>query len=120
MELINCDIEEIKGLFYFETGYNKNPEGLNINQYKSQLMKRIVRTFSQDIMFFIRNFDFAEKYIIVMTKSFPIFYYMDLHKRQSLKAYLEKIESNRHIIYTFSNILDSIFDYNDENKEIAK
>jgi len=118
MELINCDVEEIKGLLYFETGYNKNPKGLKVNQYKSKIMKRIVRTFSQDIMFFIRNSDFAEKYNSDY-KIISKLYYKDLYKHQSLKAYLGNIESNRHIIYTFSNILDSIFDYSDENQEIA-
>ncbi|KAL6600844.1 hypothetical protein U3516DRAFT_761583 [Neocallimastix sp. 'constans'] len=92
------------------TRYNKNPEGLNINQYKSQLMKRIVRTFSQDIMFFIRNFDFAEKYII------------GTFNRNSIKnVYIDQYSSESEIDEVISEYLISqsqnliIFHYNLED-----
>ena len=45
-------------------------------------------------------------------------YFEKQYQHKNLKSYLEKINSNKHIIYTFSNILDSIFGLNNEIKLI--
>ena len=137
-QLLNCDLEEIQGLFYQiseklkqkrninefndeeieinNSTANKNNNIINsaisnLNIYKEKILKKIIPTFSQDLIFFSKNTNFAQEY----KEEFQIIidiYFDDQYKHQNLKSYLEKIDSNKHIIYTFSNILDSIFKLN--------
>ena len=150
-QLINCDLEEIQGLFYqifkifkkkrYINNYNEEEEEKvklddinnkeiemstqiiqkedkknifscsNLNIYKEKILKKIIPTFSQDLIYFSKNSKFSQKY----KEEFQIItdiYFNDQYKHQNLKSYLEKVDFNKHIIYTFSNILDSIFNLN--------
>ena len=125
-QLINCDLEEIQGIFYqvsekAKKGNNfiyENNEGQNINNlniYKEKIFNKIIPTFSQDIIFFSKYSNFAQKYKEEFNNIISI-YFNNKYQHTNLKSFLESIKSKKHIIYTFSNILDYILDINAKNK----
>jgi len=115
-ELLNCDLEEIQGIIYklsqteemiFEND-NDHEEYL-----KENILEKFISIFSQDLIFYGKHSDFSQKYKEKFDRILEIYLKNEnLHK--NLRVYLENIESNKHIVYTFSNILDSIFDINNE------
>eukprot|EP00833_Pecoramyces_ruminatium_P004169 jgi/Orpsp1_1/1178201/evm.model.c7180000064404.1 len=109
-ELINCDVEEINGNLYELTKQNSNPDKHQNEYFFEKIIEIIVPTFSQDIMFFIKNSDFSR----IHNKEYQIisnYYNKEIMNRINLRTYLKNIDSNKHIIYTFSNIFDPIFYY---------
>jgi len=87
----------------------------NFNSYailKEKILHKIVPTFSQDIIFYAKNSSFAQKHKEDFKNILDI-YLKDDHQHRNIKTYLENIDSTKHIIYTFSNILDSIFEASD-------
>ena len=126
-QLINCDLEEIQGIFYqvsekVKKGNNslfKNNESkkiTNLNIYKEKIFNKIIPTFSQDIIFFSKYSNFGQKYKEELNNIISI-YFNKKYQHTNLKSFLESIQSEKHIIYTFSNILDYILDINVKNKE---
>ena len=110
-ELVNCDTEEIKGLIYKFSNELKDGETDQIEKYnKEKIYNKIVPTFSQDIIFYAKNSLFSQKHKDDFETILDIF----TQKPQNLRIYLKNIISNKHIIYTFSNILDAIFKKNNE------
>eukprot|EP00833_Pecoramyces_ruminatium_P007874 jgi/Orpsp1_1/1181906/evm.model.c7180000079088.1 len=112
-ELINCDVEEINGNLYKLTKRNLNPNKYNDEYFFKKIINIMVPTFSQDIMFFIKNSEFSR----IHNKEFQIIsqcYNKEIMNRINLKTYLKNINNNKHIIYTFSNIFDPIFYYKKE------
>ena len=89
----------------------------NLNKYKEKIFEKIIPTFSQDLIFYAKNSNFAQKYKEEFRNIMDI-YFEKQYQHKNLKSYLEKIKSNKHIIYTFSNILDSIFGLKNEIKLI--
>ena len=151
-QLLNCDLDEIQGIFYqlseifkkdknidlknednnlFENNEfeidtsilkNRNDELLNkmnnnLNIFIDKIYQKIIPTFSQDLILFAKNSNFAQKYNEEFKKILNI-YLKEEYQHKNLKSYLERINSNKHIIYTFSNILDSVFGLNNEIKLI--
>ena len=152
-QLLNCDLEEIQGIFYqlseifkkeasnnnskdeidlkeieideIDTSSNKkkNEEELiefvnpNFNSFKDKIFEKIIPTLSQDIIFFAKNSNFVQKNKPEFEKILNI-YLKDEYQHKNFKSYLERINTNKHLIYTFSNILDSIFGLNNEMKLI--
>jgi hypothetical protein len=109
-QLINCDKEDIYSFLY---DYYGNNEIINDEQkeiYIYQFLLKIVPIFSQDIIAYISkigNFKTNyENYYKIIIKIYNDNFY------PNLKKYLEKISINKHIIYTFSDILTPIFDDN--------
>ena len=148
-QLINCDSEEIKGIVFqiseilkkeksrkskdnnlekddefensiinTETNDDNNFFENNLNIYKKKIFKKIIPTFSQDLIFFSKNSDFAQKYKEEFNTITKIFFKKQ-HQHKNLKSYLEKIDYNKHIIYTFSNILDSLYGINIKNEKFT-
>jgi len=116
-ELINCNLEEFQGLNYELSKTNDfhycNDDIDDIEQQiKLFIFQKIVPTFSQDIIFYLRNSSFSQKYIDEFKTILDI-YHKDEHQHKNIKSYLENIDTNKHIIYTFSNIFDSVFDNNE-------
>ncbi|ORX57745.1 hypothetical protein BCR36DRAFT_318513 [Piromyces finnis] len=129
-ELINCDLEEIQGIIYqysikykkeknignAKNGISNIEEKINENNYinkydfetySENILQNIVPTFSQDIIFYAKNSIFAKNH----NKEFQNILYIYLKNNcRNIKTYLKNIDSPKHIIYTFSNILDSIFE----------
>ncbi len=152
-QLLNCDLEEIQGIFYqlseifkkeasnnnskdeidlkeieideIDTSSHKkkNEEELiefvnpNFNSFKDKIFEKIIPTLSQDIIFFAKNSNFVQKNKPEFEKILNI-YLKDEYQHKNFKSYLERINTNKHLIYTFSNILDSIFGLNNEMKLI--
>jgi len=146
-QLLNCDLEEIQGIFYklsedFKKEENQNKAenkinlneinreenrielnkdnrfiDFNLNKYKEKIFEKIIPTFSEDLIFYAKNSNFAQKYKEEFRNIMDI-YFERQYQHKNLKSYLEKIDSNKHIIYTFSNILDSIFGLKNEIKSI--
>ena len=85
--------------------------------YKDKIFEKIIPTFSQDIIFFAKNSNFVQKYKEEFQRVSDI-YLEEEKQHNNLKLYLENIKTNKHIIYTFSNILDSIFGLKNEIKKI--
>ncbi|KAL6632242.1 hypothetical protein U3516DRAFT_808176 [Neocallimastix sp. 'constans'] len=140
-ELINCSLEEIQAIIYklsnkfvnnsiedsdFENTYiNENggsvvdPEILSYEDVLSQqVLETIVPTFSQDLILYMRDSSFPKKYEKEYLNILKI-YRRDCHLHQNIKNYLEHMKTNRHIIYTFSNLYDSIFGKGDEMKQFT-
>ena len=95
----------------FKMQYVKNKN--DNNDYFGQFLQKIVPTFSQDLMTFISISDYKEKNKDIYNTIKNIYqetYY------PNIKSYLEKINTNIHIIYTFSNILSSLFENNNTQK----
>jgi len=139
-ELINCDLEEIQGIIYHFSMKEEYQKYKNINKYNTindnpydlmsnliefnsddstntttineYVLEKIVTTFSQDIIFYTKNSN-KNKYEIIQK-----IYFDKEYEHRNLKCYLENITTNKHIIYTFSNIYDSIYGINDETIQI--
>jgi len=124
-ELINCNLEEIQGMVYqlsIREAYKNQPLN-NINNewmlkfirsnvtnnasFHEQILGKIIPTFSQDIMFYAKNSNFAHQYEEDFQNILDI-YLKNQHK--NIKSFMEKLDSYKYIVYTYSNILDSIFD----------
>ena len=125
-QLLNCDLEEIQGIFYQISKMDKKNDNKNIQNineeknmnsslHKEIIFNKIIPTFSQDIIFFSKYSNFAQKYKEEFNNVINI-YFDNQKKHKNLKYFLEKIDSNKHIIYTFSNILDYILEINVQNK----
>ena len=125
-QLINSSIEEIHGyLYYFSNQndsqneifistavntYEKNKFNL-ISNNEDNFTEKIIQNFSQDIITFMSFSGFDSKYHnLEIIKNI---YRKQYH--QNIKLYLQNIFSHKHVIYTFSNILDPIFDNNDND-----
>ncbi|OUM66041.1 hypothetical protein PIROE2DRAFT_6839 [Piromyces sp. E2] len=111
-ELINCSEEEIKGLI-FQMYENDNNNEENVFNY---VFNKIIPTFSHDLLFFLKYSKFSKNYEKEYGTIFDI-YLRDEKLHEILKCYIENIRSYRHIIYTFSNILDSTFEVDEINNE---
>ena len=89
----------------------------NLNIYKEKIFKKIIPTFSQDLIFYSKYSNFAQKYKEEFQNIIDI-YFENQNNKKNLKSYLKNIDFNKHMIYTFSNILDSIFGLNNSVKLI--
>ena len=129
-QLISSSIEEIYGyLYYFSnqrnngnlddsqndiiitTSVNMNENNIFnlISNNEEHFTEKIIQTFSQDIITFMFFSGFNSKYhTLEIIKNI---YRKQYH--QNIKLYLKNISSHKHVIYTFTNILDPIFDNND-------
>ena len=112
-QLINCDKEEICSfLYYYNEIINDNESNLyqKNEKYIYEFLLKVVPLFSQDIITYISKIgDFKNNYNNYYNKIIKI--YND-NVFPNLKIYLENISKNKHIIYTFSDILSPIFNYN--------
>ena len=131
---IHCDLEEIQGLIYEDFGKKKKEENIikeiisddenqdneiNINEeeefeinedtekYKEKIFRKIIPTFSQDLIFSLKFFNSSKKYKKDIDNIIKI-YLENEEAHKNLKSYLENIDFNKHIIYTFSNIFENL------------
>ena len=120
-QLINCDKEEICSYLYYyyenkiindsKINFYQNIEKVEQNDnYIYGFLLKVVPLFSQDIITYISNFgnfkNKYDKYYNQITKIYNDNFF------PNLKTYLENISKNKHIIYTFSDILSPIFNNN--------
>ena len=110
-QLLNCDLDEIQGIIYQLIDEQKDGN-INIFDY---ILEKISPTFSQDIIAFAKNSNFQNKNQTIFNK---IITYYEKYDHNKLISYLEKITTPKHIIYTFSNIIENIFGV--RNEDIAQ
>ncbi|ORX43502.1 hypothetical protein BCR36DRAFT_303643, partial [Piromyces finnis] len=87
--------------------------------YIDEILETIVPTFSQDILLYMKYSSFSKKYQDEY-KMIENLYIKDIKEHQNIKYYLKKINTTKHIIYTYSNIFDQAFEYDNENKNEIK
>ena len=110
--LINCHKEEILGLVFYFSKLNWIEE--DINDY---IMKKISFLLPQDVILLMYYSDKNNKYKNEYKK---ILNYYENQEHTNLVHFVQVMENNKNIIYTFTNILDSlIFNfYDDDDKYI--
>ena len=96
-QLINADIEEIKGLVYSLVQNNVEPK-----QITNEILNLIVPTFSQDLICFIKYSKLKPQYHSLFIEK----YNQDEHG--SFAKYFSTITHNKSIVYTFSQILQEV------------
>ena len=104
INLLNTNIkfinkEEIEGLVYIAS-----KEGLNEkDEIIKFVFKKIVPTFTEDIMFILNKFGFKAKYNKYYDDILEIY---QSNKKYNIKKYIEDCKNNISIIYTFSPVDD--------------
>ena len=120
--LINCKINDIEYLIYKIKNNNKDKKLINGPGYelnlREKVFKKIAPTFCQDIIASLLCSDLDREYSL-MNKII-----IDIYKDSrfyNFKSFINKIESNKHIIYTFSKIKENLFKdgENIENKKFG-
>ena len=108
-QLILCGIEEIQGLIY-----QLNKSGKNNTDLMDEVLKIIANLLSQDIITYSTKTNFIQKYPAIYEK---IKKYYNQNEHMNIFNFLKKMNNNKNIIYTFSDILEPIFKY---QKDIIK
>ena len=99
MQLLNSNKEEeINAIIY-----NSNKD--NIQELKEEVFKKIVPTFSQDLIIFASNSVFDTKYPEDLKTILSIY---NSTEHRSLYHFLKILKNSKNIIYTFSNIIDPL------------
>ena len=94
--LINCNLEEIQGIIY-----NADKRGIKKEDMKDIVISKIAPILPQDIIIPLSfNDDFEYKDILL--KSYV------KYEHSNFSNFLQKIDNNKNIIYTFSKIFDDI------------
>jgi hypothetical protein len=108
-QLINCDIEEIQGIIYFCLRKKISKDSL-----QEKVLKKIVPTFSQDILASIKFSNFENKYPGVTKSIFDIY---NEGEHSNLSNFLLKTNNLKNVVYTFSNIHEKIIIQNEIKNE---
>ena len=108
-QLILCGLEEIQGLIY-----QLNKSGKFIVDLMEEVLKKISNLLSQDIIAYATKNNYIQKYPTIYEK-IQLNYNQNEHS--NIFNFIEKMDNNKNIIYTFSDILESIFK---NEKEIIK
>jgi len=91
---------------------------------KQDVYEKLVPTFSQDVIFYYKYSEYGKQHKEEFDNISNI-YFKKEHQHQNLRSYLETINTKKHIIYTYSNILDEIeaienYKYGSFNKKSIK
>ena len=98
--LINLDLEEIQGIIY-----NFSKTNNNINDFMGEVIKKISLILPQDIILFQKFIGFKSNYPDI---SEMIIKEYSKGEHNNLGKFLEKMNNLKNVVYTFSNVLDSI------------
>ena len=98
--LINCNLEEIQGIFYEE-----NQKNINKYQIIDDILKRVALVLPEDILYSFRHTDFKQKYPNYAQKMNE-FYKQGEHN--NLANFIKKLNNRKNIVYTFSNNMEAI------------
>ena len=97
-QLVNCDKEEFLGIAFS----NKNNDEDSI---QNEILKKIVPTFSQDILVAAKTSTFDVKNPGILNQIFDIY---NEGEHTNLSNFLKKTNSQMNVVYTFSSILGNI------------
>ena len=110
--LPNLDSEEILGIIY-----DCKQKGVNFQDLEEEVFKKISLILPQDILL-IQRFNGFQQNNPELTDKVMKEYKKGEHG--NLKKFLEKMDNMKNIVYTYSNILDVIEDFNGfENKNLS-
>ena len=98
--LINCDIEEIRGMVY-----SANKKGIIKEKIIDDILSKISLTLPQDILFALKYNSFEQKHLNEYNK---IKDYYNKGEHINLCRYIKAMSNAKNIVYTFSNSLDNI------------
>ena len=99
-DLINCDIEEIRGMVY-----NANKKGINKEKIIDEILSKISLTLPQDIFLFLKYNGFIQKHRVEYNK---INDYYKGAEHINLSRFIRSMKTEKNIIYTFSNNLEEL------------
>ena len=109
-QLVNCDKEELLGIAY-------SIKEKNINEIQYEVLKKIVPTFSQDIIVSLKASNFDAVNPGVLNQIFEIY---EQGEHSNLTNFLEKTNLKMNIVYTFSSIFENIKIRNRNGENIIK
>ena len=98
--LINCDIEEIRGIIY-----DCNKRGITKEKMFDEILSKISLTLPQDILLYLKFNGFNQKYKKEYKK---ILEYYEKGEHINLSRFIQTTNNNKNVVYTFSNDLDII------------
>ena len=104
-QLICCGLEEIQGLIY-----QLNKKGKQNNELLDEVFKKISKLFSQDILAYAYKKNYHQKYPDVYQK-IESYYIKSIHT--NLFNFLKNMNNHKNIIYTFSDILETTLNFNE-------
>ncbi len=107
-QLLNCNKDEIDGIIF-----NSNMK--NLDDMKEEVFKKIVPTFSQDLIIFASNSIFASKYPDDFKTILSIY---NSTEHRNLNLFLKNMKNSKNVIYTFSHILEALMKGLEVNNEI--
>ncbi len=117
-QLINFDLEEIKGLIYKYKLERKEEKELTFIECLEYILEIIVPTFSQDLIVFIKHSVFYFNYENFYNE---IINNYSKGNHDNLNEFIKNMTSQKNVIFTFSSVIDKIF-LNDEiiqNKDLT-
>ena len=109
-QFVNCDKEELLGIAY-------TVKDKGANQIQDEILKKIVPTFSQDILVAAKASTFENKYPNVLNK---IYEYYVKGEHSNFTNFIEKTDNYMNIVYTFSSILENIKILSRDEKNVIK
>ncbi len=119
--LINCNLEEIQGIFY-ELSQKEVPK----DQIIDDVLKRIALVLPEDILYSFKHTQFKSKNS-KYSKKINEYYHQGEHN--NLANFIKKLTTNKNVVYTFSSNMEAIKNINNidnptfghfENENIAQ
>ena len=101
---INLDLEEIQGIIY-----NAYINSVENDKIIDEVISKISLTLPQDIILCLKLNGFQAKHPDILEK---IRKYYNNGPHNNMKTFLEKMENNKNIVYTFTNNLETIKNLN--------
>ena len=108
--LINCNLEEIQGIFYEE-----NQKNINKYQIIDDILKRVSLVLPEDILYSFTHTKFQQSYPNY-AKKMTEFYHQGEHN--NLANFIKKLNNRKNVVYTFSNNMEAIKNIKNINNPI--
>ena len=104
--LVNCDEEEIQGIVYSKyKEYENKEEEIIMQDLKNYVLEKIALTLPQDILLYMHFSGFKQKYNDILTN---VVEFYNKGEHSSLSNFLKTMENTKNVIYTFTNIDESL------------
>ena len=108
--LINCDIEEIRGVIF-----EANKKGIEKGKLIDEILSKISLTLPQDILLYLKYNGFIQKYGEEYKK---INEYYQKGEHVNLSRFIKNMKNTKNVVYTFSSELDVIKNIKNINNDM--
>ena len=98
--LINCNLEEIQGIFY-----ELNQRNVPKDKIIDEVLKRIALVLPEDILYSFKHTQFKQKYSKYAKK---INEYYHLGEHNNLANFIKKLTNKKNVVYTFSGNMEAV------------